>query len=354
MHGGYFDFAKRDREISALIARTHEEHFWDNPQEAKAIQQRLANLHKEKESWENMQKDVHDLLDLARLDANDTTVSLREDIEKRYSELKNGFESLEYTLLFSDVYDRYDAIVAIHAGTGGTDAQNWTEMLLRMYLRYAEQKGFVTNILSISHGAEAGIKKVVFEVLGLFSLGYMKSEAGVHRLVRISPFDAEKMRHTSFALVEVLPDLGDIEEIDVNEEDLKIEVFRSSGHGGQSVNTTDSAVRMTHIPTGIVVVCMNERSQYQNKRRAVRYLKSKLHAYYSAEQEEEKKKLRGEFSSIAWGNQIRSYVLHPYKMIKDHRTDFETNNVEGVLDGDIDAFVEAFLRKNASEYNQKK
>ncbi len=323
--------------------------MWNDQDEALRITQRVATIKKELDQWEQLTSDVNDLIAIASIEEEDQTVNLRSEIEKRYQDLLEQFEKVEYMMMFCGSYDRNDAVVALHAGTGGTDAQDWTEILLRMYLRYAEKKGFRTEIISINCGNEAGIKKVVFEVQGRNAYGYFKSEAGVHRLVRISPFDAEAMRHTSFALVEILPDLGELEDIKIKPEDLKIEVFRASGHGGQSVNTTDSAVRVTHIPTGLVNICMNERSQYQNKRRAIRHLKNKLHAYYELEKEEEKKKLRGEFSSIAWGNQIRSYVIHPYKMVKDHRTNYETSDVESVLNGDISAFIEAYMKMKVEE-----
>ncbi len=259
--------------------------------------------------------------------------------------LLKQFEEMEFLLLFTEKYDINNAVVALHAGTGGTDAQDWTEMLLRMYMRYCESRGFETRILSIHSGNEAGIKKAVIEVIGMYAYGYLKSEAGVHRLVRISPYDAEKMRHTSFALVEVLPELGAVEEVVVKPDDLRVEVFRASGHGGQGVNTTDSAVRITHIPTGIVVSCQNERSQAQNKEHAMSYLRAKLRMYYETEADEERKKIRGEFSEIAWGNQIRSYVLHPYKLVKDHRTKHETADVDYVLNGGVERFVEEYLKK---------
>jgi peptide chain release factor 2 len=251
---------------------------------------------------------------------------------------------LEFYLLFREVHDKNNTILAIHAGTGGVDAMDWAEMLMRMYLRYCDQKGFKTEIIDKTAGSEAGIKSVVFEVRGSYAFGNLKSEHGVHRLVRISPFDAEAMRHTSFALVEVIPEVDDDIKVEIKPEDLKIDTFRASGHGGQSVQKTESAVRITHLPSKIVVTCQTERSQVQNKERALKVLKSKLLVLQEAKKEEEKKQLRGEFTEAVWGNQIRSYVLQPYHLVKDHRTEFEESDVDGVLDGKLDGFVEAYLK----------
>jgi len=283
-------------------------------------------------------------LDFARLAAEEDDPAAESDVVAKLADLKSRLAKLEFTTLMDDKYDANDAIMAIHAGAGGTEAQDWVEMLLRMFLRYAEVKGWKTKILDEHRGSEAGIKSVTVSLEGHYAYGYLKSEAGVHRLVRISPFDAEKMRHTSFALVEILPELGEISEVTIKPEDLRIDTFLSSGHGGQSVQTTYSAVRVTHLPTGIVVSCQNERSQTQNKETALRILRAKLHAIYLQERADEKKKLRGEFQSAEWGNQIRSYVLHPYKLVKDHRTKFEVQDAEGVLNGDLEPFIEAYLR----------
>jgi len=332
----------RAADLQAEMARPG---FWNNQEKAKNIGREASDLLFEVGEWESVQRELTDLREVAVMDRDDQTVSLREEVEIGLSKWENQFSHLELTLLFKGKYDRNDAIVAIHSGAGGTDAQDWAEMLLRMYLRFCEKQGWKTNIITISEGGEAGIKSVLFEVSGLYAYGQLKAEAGVHRLVRISPFDAEKMRHTSFALVEALPMLDDKVEITIKPDELRIDTYRAGGHGGQNVNKTDSAVRITHLPTNIVVTCQNERSQLQNKEKAMKVLMAKLQQYYETEVEEERQKLRGEYTEAAWGNQARSYVIHPYKMVKDHRTELETSDVEGVLDGDLAPFIEAYLRQ---------
>ncbi len=245
-------------------------------------------------------------------------------------------------------YDQHFAIVTIYSGAGGVDAQDWAAMLERMYIRFADRHEWPVMILHRTVGQEAGIKNVTLRIAGVFAYGYLRAEAGVHRLVRLSPYDADQARHTSFAMVEVLPELEKPATIEVNKDDVRVDVFRSSGHGGQSVNTTDSAVRLTHIATGLSVVCQNERSQLQNKEQAWRILLGKLEKYYHAQREEERQQLRGEFTENSWGSQIRSYVLHPYKMVKDHRTRHEVRNPDNILDGDLDAFIEAELKRTNS------
>ena len=325
--------------LKELEFTMNEPDFWQNQEKAKKISQEYDELKKELETWNNIKKETQDLLELAETAEKDKDYSIKDDLENKLVKLIKDFNKLEFFILFSEKYDERNAIMAIHAGTGGVEAQDWAAMLLRMFLRFIERKGWIAKIIDKSVGQEAGIKSVTMQVRGRYAFGYLKSEAGVHRLVRISPFDAEKMRHTSFALVEVLPELEEIEEIKINGNDLRIDTFLSSGHGGQSVQTTYSAVRVVHKPTGITVSCQNERSQHQNKETALKILKSKLHKLYQEERQIEKKKLRGEYQEAAWGNQIRSYVLQPYKMVKDHRTKFETSDVNAVLDGDLDQFI---------------
>lgn len=324
--------------------------FWNNQEHARQRSKEISDMQNEYTTWDTLRRNVTDTLQIAQLDKEDQDVNLREDLQKQYEKYEKYYTQLEFKLLMNNEYDLKDATIAIHAGTGGTDAQDWAQMLLRMLLRYCEQHNLKTDILEQSLGGEAGIKSCIFNVYGKFSYGYLKSEAGVHRLVRISPFDAEKMRHTSFALVEVMPllDEHDTQDIELDSNDLRIDTYRASGAGGQHVNKTDSAVRITHEPTGLVVACQSERSQLQNKETAMKMLRSKLYQYKKAEQEEEKKRIRGEYNEAAWGNQIRSYVLHPYKMVKDVRTGYETSDIQKVLDGDLDLFIEAYLRSNVN------
>ena len=297
----------------------------------------------EVESWRGFSRRVNDALELAQLGDE----SLRADLETELSALESDLEKRSFTTMLSGKYDRDPAILAIHAGAGGTDSQDWAAMLERMYLRWAEERGFGTEILDITEGEEAGIKSVTISVNGEYAFGYLRSEKGVHRLVRLSPFDAAHRRHTSFALVEVLPQVAmDDAEIEIDPSDIKMDVYRSSGAGGQNVQKNATAVRLTHIPTGIVVTCQNERSQTQNREFAMRILRARLLELRQAEKEEERAVLRGEYTKAEWGSQIRSYVLHPYQMVKDHRTEYESGNTQAVLDGSLDEFMEAYLRQS--------
>ena len=295
----------------------------------------------EVDSWRTFSRRIEDALELAQLDDE----SLRAEMETEVSTIETDLEKRSFTAMLSGKHDHDSAILAIHAGAGGTDSQDWAEMLERMYLRWIETRGFKADILDITEGEEAGIKSVTIAVEGEYAFGYLRSEKGVHRLVRLSPFDAAHRRHTSFALVEVLPQVSmDEAEIDIDPSDIKMDVYRSSGAGGQNVQKNATAVRLTHIPTGIVVTCQNERSQTQNREFAMRILRARLLELKQAEKEEERAVLRGEYTKAEWGSQIRSYVLHPYQMVKDHRTDYETGNAQAVLDGQLDEFIDSYLR----------
>jgi len=319
--------------------------FWKDAERAKRVSKHAAELREELETWKKELEELGELKELAELGDE----SMADGIRSRLEEARARFTKMEFATLFAGAHDASNAIVSMHAGAGGTEAQDWAEMLARMLFRFAERKGWDVQELFESRGEEAGIKAMTFRVAGRFAYGYLRSEAGVHRLVRISPFDAEKMRHTSFALVEVIPELDEVEEIEIDPKDLRIDTFMSGGKGGQSVNTTYSAVRIVHVPTNIAVQCQNERSQQQNKETAMKILKSKLHQLEEARVQEEKQKLRGEYKSAEWGNQIRIYVLQPYQMVKDHRTEHETSDTQGVLDGDLEPFMEAYLRKELAD-----
>ena len=302
---------------------------------------RQSDLRNEIESYEALKKQTEDTIELLEM-ADD---SMLNELSLEADKIEKAVDRLELATLLSGKYDRGNALLAIHAGAGGTDSQDWAAMLERMYLRWAERRGYKTDILDRTEGEEAGIKSVTIGVTGPLAFGYLHPEKGVHRLVRLSPFDAAHRRHTSFALVEVLPEMDDMSEIHVPPEDVRIDVYKSSGAGGQNVQKNATAVRLTHIPTGLVVTCQNERSQVQNRENALRVLKARLLEMKQEEQAETISELRGEYTKAEWGSQIRSYVLHPYQLVKDHRTDFENGNTQAVLDGDLDPFIEAFLRK---------
>jgi len=296
----------------------------------------------EVDSWRSFARHLSDTLELAQLDDE----SLRTELEGEVSALESELDKRSFTAMLSGKYDRDSAILAIHAGAGGTDSQDWAAMLERMYLRWAEQRGDATEILDLTEGEEAGIKSVTIAVDGEYAFGYLRSEKGVHRLVRLSPFDAAHRRHTSFALVEILPQVAmDDAEVEIDPGDIKMDVYRSSGAGGQNVQKNATAVRITHLPTGIVVTCQNERSQTQNREFAMRILRARLLELRQAEKEEERAVLRGEYTKAEWGSQIRSYVLHPYQMVKDHRSEHESGNTQAILDGNLDDFMEAYLRQ---------
>lgn len=300
----------------------------------------ISNIKDEVDDWQSLRDNIADTLELAQLGDE----SMRSDLESETDIIEADVAKREFEAMLSGPYDRGDALLAIHAGAGGTDSQDWAEMLQRMYLRWTERKGYQTSILDTTFGEEAGIKSVTISVSGRYAYGYLRSEKGVHRLVRLSPFDSNHRRHTSFAMVEILPQVQEDAQIDINPDDLRIDVFRSSGAGGQNVQKNSTAIRITHHPTGIVVSCQNERSQLQNKQNAMTVLRARLLELKQQEQEEEMAELRGEYQKAEWGSQIRSYVLHPYQMVKDHRMEYETGNTQAVLDGDLDGFIEAYLR----------
>ena len=318
--------------------------FWDRPDEAQAVMRKLAALNEEVETWRGLAGRVADTQTLLDLTIADEDEAMAGDMAREVETIEAELARLEFWLLFSGPYDKGDAILAIHAGAGGTEAQDWAEMLLRMYLRWAEGRGYQSSVLDSLSGEEAGLKRVTVSIEGDHAYGCLKAEKGVHRLVRLSPFDAAHRRHTSFALVEVWPDIGEEIEVDVKPDDLRIDTFRSSGPGGQHMQKTSSAVRITHLPTGTIVSCQNERSQAQNRESAMKILRARLFDLEQEKQGAEQARLKGKHIEAGWGNQIRSYVLHPYKMVKDLRTGYETGNAEAVLDGGLDGFIETYLR----------
>jgi peptide chain release factor 2 len=337
----------KEQELSNLQSHSEEAEFWLEPDSAQKVMKRIAALRPFVDDWNTLSQRVNYLVELCQL--NDE--SLRAEITADTVAIEKDLERREFDVLLSGKYDRNNALLAIHSGAGGVDAQDWAEMLERMYLRWAENRSYKTEILDLSEGEEAGIKSVTIAVEGAYAYGYLRPEKGVHRLVRLSPFDAAHRRHTSFALVEVLPEVEDNEDIEINPDDLRIDVYRSSGAGGQNVQKNATAVRITHIPTGIVVTCQNERSQTQNRENAMRVLRSRLLEIKEEEHVATLAELRGEYTKAEWGSQIRSYVLHPYQMVKDHRTDYEVGNAQGVLNGDLDGFIQAYLRSNVANGN---
>jgi peptide chain release factor 2 len=318
--------------------------FWNNQEAAVSVGQEAEELATEIKQWAAIEQEIKETKEMATLAKLEATDDLTQELEKKTTSLENDFSQLEFFSLFSGAYDRANAFVSIHAGTGGVDAQDWTQMLERMYLRFAERQGFKVEILDRNYGNEAGIKSVDLRISGTYVYGYLKSENGVHRLLRNSPFNADGLRQTSFALVEVIPEIADEGAVVIKDEDIRIDVFRSSGPGGQSVNTTDSAVRIVHLATGITVSCQTERSQHQNKENAFKILRAKLNQRLLEEREAEERKLKGGVQKAEWGKQIRSYFMYGNKLVKDHRSEYETSNVDAVLDGDLKPFMEAYLR----------
>ncbi|MQY55575.1 MAG: peptide chain release factor 2 [Dehalococcoidia bacterium] len=318
--------------------------FWQDQERAQGVMRQLGELKGEVEKWRIMERRVSELLELADLVAAGEEPALEAEIAAEAERVAAQFEEIEFELLLSGEYEKRNAFLAVHAGAGGTEAQDWAEMLLRMYLRWAERRGYQAGVIEVSPGEEAGIKSALIQVIGDYAYGYLKAERGVHRLVRLSPFDASHGRHTSFALVEVLPEAERELDVRINPDEVRIDFFRASGPGGQHVQKTSSAVRVTHLPTGLVAICQNERSQYQNKELALKVLGARLLELELEKRAEEKARLKGEHVVAGWGNQIRSYVLHPYKMVKDHRTGYETSDPIAVLDGALDELIEAYLK----------
>lgn len=346
--GGIFDIPGKQDRIKELESKTTEANFWNDNEKAQSILKEINDLKDWTTAWENLNSKIDDLNLLLELAEEESDEKAFREVSDEIEQAEKSTEDLEFRRMLGGPEDRKDAILTIHPGAGGTESQDWAEMLFRMYLRYADRNNFKANVMDFQDGDEAGMKSATIEVTGPFAFGYLKAEAGVHRLVRISPFDSNKRRHTSFASVFVYPEIDDDIEITINPNDLRIDTYRASGAGGQHVNKTSSAVRITHIPTGIVVQCQNERSQHQNKANAMKILTARL---YQKEREEENKKredMEKQKKDIAWGSQIRSYVFHPYNMVKDHRTNEETSNVQAVMDGDLNAFIHKYLLEFSS------
>ena len=339
-----FDITKLELDLQFLESQTLQEGFWSDSKKSSEILSKIKQLKTKCTTYRNLEKQILEVLELAELTKLENEESMSKEVVKEVEKLKHSVEKFELLTLLSGKYDINNAIVTIHPGAGGTESQDWAEMLYRMYTRWANKNSYQVKELDFLEGEEAGVKSVTFEVIGENAYGHLKCEKGVHRLVRISPFDSGGRRHTSFASVEVLPEITDDIEIDINPDDLRIDTYRASGAGGQHINKTSSAVRITHIPTNIVVACQSERSQLQNRETAMKMLKSKLLDSKEKEQKEKIEDLKGEQKDIAWGSQIRSYVFCPYTMVKDHRTNYEVGNVESVMDGNIDDFIEAYLK----------
>lgn len=342
-----FDIENVKKQLYKLEEQTQKEEFWNkNPKETSEVLSQIKQLKSKVNKYENSENELVNLVELTELANIENDIDVAEDILKSTNKLGKEVEELQLETLLSGKYDKCNAILTLHPGAGGTESQDWAEMLYRMYVRWATQKGYTVKELDYLEGDEAGIKSVTFEIVGLNAYGYMKGEMGVHRLVRISPFDAGGRRHTSFASLEVLPEITDDIKIDINPDDIRVDTYRASGAGGQHINKTSSAVRITHIPTNIVVACQSERSQIQNRETAMKMLKSKLFDLKEKEQKEKIEDLKGEQRDIAWGSQIRSYVFCPYTLVKDHRTNYEAGNVESVMNGNLDGFITSYLKQN--------
>lgn len=341
-YGGIFDLSNKEKRVDELQLEMSREGFWSDSSYANKCVLELKDLKNTAEVWKKIQEKRRELNELVSLDTSDT--GFLEEINCNIEAFSSELSKLEFNTLFSQELDKNSAILSINAGAGGTEACDWVDMLLRMYLRFSQRHNYNASIIDVLPGEEAGVKNVTILIEGSYAYGWLRAESGVHRLVRISPFDSNKRRHTSFASVNIIAQVSDDINIEIKPEELKIDVYRSKGAGGQSVNTTDSAVRITHLSSGIIVQCQNERSQYQNKQVALNILKARLYEKMHKEQEDKMNKYYGEKKKIEWGSQIRSYVMHPYNMVKDHRTEYETGNVPAVMDGKIDDFIEAYLK----------
>ena len=339
-----FDIAKLENDLKDLEKETMKEDFWQDSKNSSIVLGKIKNIKNKCTAYKNIENEIYNLIELTELAEMENDEEVGNEIIKSTKTIQKDFEKLEISTLLSGKYDNNNAIVTIHPGAGGTESQDWAEMLYRMYTRWANKNEYEVKELDYLEGEEAGLKSVTFEVIGDNAYGYMKSEKGVHRLVRISPFDSGGRRHTSFASVEILPEITDDIEIEINQDDLRVDTYRASGAGGQHINKTSSAVRITHIPTNTVVACQSERSQIQNRETAMKMLKSKLLDLKEKEHKDKIEDLKGEQKDIAWGSQIRSYVFCPYTMVKDHRTNYEVGNVESVMDGNIDEFMESYLK----------
>ena len=342
----HFDVENKEKELKELESKTTENDFWNDTDNSSKVLKQINSLKSKVEGFKKLNNELNNLLEMSDLLQVEEDEELAKDLLKSTDTLEKDIEKLEITTLLSGKYDINNAILTIHPGAGGTEAQDWAEMLYRMYTRWANANGYEVKELDYLEGDEAGLKSVTFSVNGDYAYGYLKGEMGVHRLVRISPFDAGGRRHTSFASVEVLPEITDDIELDINPDDIKMDVYRASGAGGQHINKTSSAVRLTHIPTGIIVACQTERSQFQNRDTAMKMLKSKLLNLKEKEQKDTIDELKGIQMDIAWGSQIRSYVFCPYTLVKDHRTNYEVGNVQAVMDGDLNGFIDSYLRFN--------
>lgn len=346
--GLHFDVAGRGEKIAELEYKMSEPGFWDDQEKAQALMVELTGIKDSVERFDALNAQYEDMQILWQMGMEDRDESVYDDVMALLKEIAETLEAMEIERMLSGKYDGNNAILTLHAGAGGTEAQDWTQMLLRMYVRWAERKKLKVDTMDLLPGDEAGVKSATLMMTGHNAYGYLKAEKGVHRLVRISPFDANARRHTSFAALDVMPEIDDNVEISINPADIRVDTYRASGAGGQHINKTDSAVRMTHIPTGIVAQCQNQRSQIQNREQCMKLLRAKLFELEQQKQAAEKAQMAGDYQAIEWGSQIRSYVFHPYNMVKDHRTNAETGNTQAVMDGDLDMFIEAYLKSDAN------